>query len=126
MLRRMLVPVALTTASLLAGPQVALAGTVGDGAGGGAAAIGQVTLFENADFSGRQWSISYPGCPGPSVRPVSGQVRGFDNRPAPGCRVVLSNRSWSFELCAGRGAVPAGFQDSPAVRVEPGGSVPCP
>jgi hypothetical protein len=85
--------------------------------------VGQVTLFEGATFTDPVTHLSYTSCS--SRAQVTGQVRSFDNRPMAGCQVVLARASATFELCVGRGQVPAAFQNDPLVRIEPGSSVPC-
>ncbi|GGS60810.1 hypothetical protein GCM10010156_19420 [Planobispora rosea] len=53
-------------------------------------------------------------------------VGAFDNRPPPGCQVVLVNREGAGKvLCVGRGSVPNEFRQSQIVRIQPGTAPPC-
>jgi hypothetical protein len=87
--------------------------------------VGQVTLFQNADFTGPVSRTSYTTCSVPRQVTVQGQVRSFDNQPLTGCQVVLSKGARNQVLCAGRGAVPVDLQSSPQARIQPGSSPAC-
>jgi hypothetical protein len=87
--------------------------------------VGQVTLFQNADFTGPVLRTAYTSCAVPRQLPVQGQVRSFANQPLAGCQVVLSRGVRSQVLCAGRGTVPIDLQISPQVRIQPGSSPAC-
>jgi hypothetical protein len=86
------------------------------------AAPGTVTLF-GAPPAGPVWQSTYTTCGG-QVAAVR-NVHSFDNRPVFGCQVVLIEGAQTFELCAGRGSIPAAFRASPLVRIEPGTSTAC-
>lgn len=88
----------------------------------GAQSVGRVTL----DGPATHITFAYPSCAGSVLRQVPGTVTTFDNRPLVGCKVTLLGRSGgSFDLCSGRGRIPARFQQSPRVAVRRGTSVAC-
>lgn len=115
---RTLAAAAATAAVLTIGsPADATAGDQG-------ARAGTVTLY-GASPTAPVWRTAYAACTGQQAY-VGHDVESFDNRPATGCQVVLVEGGWTFELCAGRGVVPAAFQTSPVLRIEPGSSPTCP
>jgi hypothetical protein len=119
MLRRTLpAGIAALAAMLLSGPAPAVATTSTN-----SIASGQVTLFQNPDFTGSTQMIRYLSCD-PQLDLLAGAFSAYDNRPAPGCRVVAINAARPFELCAGRSVVP-GPPLASAIRIEPGTSIPC-
>lgn len=87
--------------------------------------IGRLTL---SNRGATVVTTTYIGCPAPGrVLLVDGNVDRFDNLPADGCEVVLTNKlGGSFELCIGRGSVPPALRQAPTVRIRPGASVVCP
>lgn len=87
--------------------------------------IGRLTL---SNRGATVFTTTYISCPAPGrALRVDGNVDRFDNLPADGCEVVLTNKvGGSFELCIGRGSVPPAFQQAPTVRIRPGASVVCP
>lgn len=87
------------------------------------AAVGTVALF-GASPATPVWRTAYTTCTGQQAN-VRHAVTSFANLPAAGCQVVLVTDGLRFELCAGRGLIPAPFQASPIVRIEPGDSPSC-
>jgi hypothetical protein len=119
---RVLVASATLAVSIMAGLMGMSSPTLATGQDG-AEQLGQVTLFERADFTGWKATINYVDCQEPQafftgLRTVSA----FENRPLPGCRVTLIGES-RIVLCAGRGTVPP--QTRPIVLIEPGATQPC-
>jgi hypothetical protein len=86
--------------------------------------VGRLRLFSRGAVV---TSLTYVGCPGTGrIHAVSGTVDSFGNVPADGCEVVLRNKAGgTFELCIGSGSIPAAFQQSPLVRIQPGTSFRC-
>ncbi|MFI9561047.1 hypothetical protein [Nonomuraea endophytica] len=116
----------LSVAGLTLGLGVGSAGTAA-AAGVGVAQPGSVIFYQNSDFTGLASSIRYAGCSRVVVYPPGMYtIRAFDNRPPTGCQVALVDRAGaSTALCAGRGQVPARFQQPSRVLIKPGASRPC-
>lgn len=85
-------------------------------------AIGHVQLFTNPDFTGSIGLISYTSCGGASSARVVGS---FDNRPLPGCQVVLETVAGPYVLCAGSGVVPPAYRNAHTLSIRAGQSKPC-
>jgi hypothetical protein len=123
---RMLAAAAVAVGLAVASPAGAGAttgATTGASNGVPEASVGTVALH-GASPTTPVWQTAYTSCAGQQAF-VRGAVRTFANRPATGCQVVLVEDGWTFELCAGRGAIPAAFQASPLARIEPGASSAC-
>jgi hypothetical protein len=116
------------TTGLLAGLVLVAGGGTASAAeadGGTASPTGQVTLFADANLQRPVFKHGYGTCLRPVRYPLTATVRSFDNRPAPGCQVVLTSGITSVVLCTGRGPVPSAVQLAPAVTIRPGSSPPC-
>ncbi|MEU4234611.1 hypothetical protein AB0F17_60925 [Nonomuraea sp. NPDC026600] len=53
------------------------------------------------------------------------QVGSFDNRPLPGCQVILHALSGDLTLCAGRAVVPPAQRRAIFYEIRTGASAPC-
>ncbi|MCG5221016.1 hypothetical protein [Streptosporangium sp. KLBMP 9127] len=119
-------------ASSVAFTGLVAAGMMGMAAPGSAAvsheraASGQLVLYKEP-FVGPATTIIYTSCQPARNHQTASSIGAFDNRPLPGCQVVLINRVGATKvLCAGRSTVPADFRDAPQVRIQPGTAPACP
>src|SRR5262245_62801238 len=80
-------------------------------AGPAAASSGKVILYGAADFTAPVIARSYTTCTGTAT--LTDSVSSFDNRPLPGCSVILQTRAGTtFTLCEGRGIVPPAYRET--------------
>ncbi|SEG40248.1 hypothetical protein SAMN05444920_102890 [Nonomuraea solani] len=91
-----------------------------------AASPGLLTLFSAPNFTGPTNNVSYTSCDNFVGRVPGQRVGSFDNRPLPGCRVVLHALTGDFTLCAGRGVVPPASRQVNLYSIRAGASAPCP
>ncbi|MFB4312734.1 hypothetical protein [Actinomadura sp. 21ATH] len=111
------------------GRKVLLAGLVFMAAGASTAtaaqagpiASGRVTLHGSPAVV----TVTYTTCEDLGQTRTNGVFTSFTNAPPPGCQVVLSNRTASMVLCAGRGSIPPAFRQDPWLQVGPGETRPC-
>ncbi|MFD9949012.1 hypothetical protein ACFWYW_53605 [Nonomuraea sp. NPDC059023] len=87
-----------------------------------AAAAGRLVLTTDTGSSSQ---LIYGGCQNPLLSQAPSGLATFDNTPAPGCAVWLSNGSQTFVLCAGQGTVPAVYASNALIHIRQGTSVPC-
>ncbi|MFI9549981.1 hypothetical protein [Nonomuraea endophytica] len=86
------------------------------------AAAGQLVLTTD---TGSTSVLTYGGCQNPLFSQAPSGLATFNNTPAPGCAVWLSNGSQSFLLCAGQGTVPGIYANNALVHIRQGTSLPC-
>ncbi|MEV0383984.1 hypothetical protein [Nonomuraea sp. NPDC050643] len=89
-------------------------------------ATGGLTLFSDTAFTRPTNNVTYTSCDNFIGRVPGQRVGSFDNRPLPGCRVVLHATTGDFTLCAGRGVVPAAFRQVLLYSIGTGTSTACP
>ncbi len=109
---------------LLAGIAAAIGLQTMLSAGPAAASSGKVSLYRNADFTAPAVARSYTTCTGTAT--LTSPVGSFDNRPLPGCSVILQTRTGAvFTLCIGRGIVPPAYREATRALIKPGTAPPC-
>ncbi|MFI6538013.1 hypothetical protein ACIBHY_36565 [Nonomuraea sp. NPDC050547] len=87
-----------------------------------AAAVGRLVLTTDTGSSSQ---LIYGGCENPVLTHAPSGLATFNNTPAPGCAVWLSNGSQHFVLCAGQGTVPAVYANNALIHIRQGTSLPC-